>query len=63
MLVDDALGQTHPTACGAVIQAERAPGLLGQTPARPGVQFAEAETDDLHASRILKELGVKITHL
>lgn len=61
MLADDALGQTHLTACGAVIQAERALGLLGQHPARSGVQFAEAETDDIAASRILEELGVKIT--
>lgn len=43
--LDDPAGQTHLTATGAVVQAERVLGLGNHTAAPPGVQFAEALTD------------------
>ena len=43
--LDDPSGQTHLTATGAVVQAERVLGLSGHAAAPPGVQFAEAMTD------------------
>jgi len=58
--LDDPAGQTHLTAVGAVIQAERVLGLGGHAAARPGVQFAEALTDAALVEQVLSDNGVHL---
>lgn len=51
-------GQTHLTACGAVVQLEWALGLGNMTQASPGVQFAEQHAFPDAAIAFLRDQGV-----
>jgi hypothetical protein len=63
LFIDDSQGQTHLTAAGAVIQAERILGRHGHAPAPPRPHFAEAETDGAIARRTLESLGIGLHDL
>lgn len=55
----DPLGQTHLTAAGAVVQAERVLGLHGHAKAPAGLQLAEALTEGAPLRRALEEMGIR----
>lgn len=58
--ISDALGQTHMTAAGAVLQVERVFGLKGFAPLTPGLSFPEAVSETQLAIGRLEALGVEI---
>lgn len=60
IVIDDPAGQTHLTAVGAVIQAERVLGLHGHEPAAPTVQYAEAASDGERVRETLAGSGVTL---
>lgn len=58
--VIDPLGQTHLTACGAVIQLERALGLDGRPAILPGVHFPDQNKNIASALKLLSDNGVVV---
>ena len=56
--VIDPQGQTHLTACGAVIQLERLLGLDGYLPLLPGVHFPDQNENIDNALRLFRDNGV-----
>lgn len=56
----DPQGQTHLTACGAVIQLERVLGLNGHTPPSAGIHYPEKSINVEAALQLLKDNEVSI---
>jgi len=59
----DPEGQTHLTACGAVIQLERVLGLDGLPASEPGIHFPEKRPNIDAALSLMRENGVVIKGL
>ncbi len=57
----DPLGQSHLTACGAVVEAERVLGLDDAGPEPAGVRFPEQHPDPDAAVALLRACGVSVT--
>jgi saccharopine dehydrogenase-like NADP-dependent oxidoreductase len=60
LTLTDALGQTHLTAAGAVIQAERLLGLGGRALPGPGIGYPEQASDPQADLAALQDMGVRI---
>ena len=60
LTLSDPQGQTHLTAAGAVIQAERLLGLAGRLRPAPGVSYPEQAADPQADLTALHDMGVSI---
>lgn len=60
LMISDQQGQTHLTACGALIQAERMLSLHGRKAPRAGVSYPEQASDPDADLATLRSLGVDV---